>query len=211
MTGLMRVGNGALGRFTFCFLAGNLAWACASAPPKPAASAPAPEDAAAYYPLSTGWKWAYDLEKDGDKILAIYTVLENGADGAVILAGEEHINYALTPEGVARRENGRPTDFVLKNPVRMGAEWVVSDGKAKIIAAGAAVTVAAGTFQNCVTVEETRVNPPRIVRTTFAAGIGPVTLEYQLQDPATGQFQIAMRASLRGVTKPGEDPLGAKK
>ena len=34
-------------------------------------------NAADYYPLMSGWKWAYDVEKDGMNILAIY-VSSNG-------------------------------------------------------------------------------------------------------------------------------------
>ncbi len=189
-------------------LAGALTLGCAAAPPKPNSVSAPPESALAYYPLAVGWKWAYDLEKDGQQILAIYSVLESNADGAIILIGDEHLAYSVSPEGIARRENDRAADFILKSPVTAGAQWAIADGKARILSVGETVTVAAGTFTNCATVEEVRLNPNRLVRTTFAAGIGPISLEYQINDPATGQLQIAMRASLRGVTKPGEDPLG---
>jgi hypothetical protein len=38
-----------------------------------------------------------------------------------------------------------------------------------------------------------------------------VALEVQVQDATSGQFHVALRGNLRGVTKPGEDPLGPEK
>ena len=58
-----------------------------------------------------------------------------------------------------------------------------------------------------VIVEENRRNPARLVRTTYAAGVGPVSIEYLVHEPTTGRFDTALRASLRGVTRPGQDPL----
>jgi hypothetical protein len=67
--------------------------------------------------------------------------------------------------------------------------------------------VPAGRYDGCIVVEESRLDPPRLVRTTYAPGIGPVAIEYLVHDPATAQFQTALRASLRGATPPGKDPL----
>src|SRR5689334_23181988 len=36
--------------------------------------------AADLYPLEPGWKWAYDLVKDGQNMLALYSVLERSGD-----------------------------------------------------------------------------------------------------------------------------------
>src|SRR5213592_2747442 len=62
-----------------------LALGCASAPSS-SPSGPAarrPESAADYYPLEPGWKWAYDLERNGEHMLAVYQVLERLPDGAI--------------------------------------------------------------------------------------------------------------------------------
>jgi hypothetical protein len=183
---------------------------CASTTTTKAPAAVAQKDlrAADYYPLEPGWRWAYDLEKDGDKMLAVYSVLERTADTATIQAGDDRLTYAITPEGIAQKDGPTVGDFVLKNPPLMGGEWPVQGGTAKVVAAGQQVTVAAGKFDNCVVVEVTRSDPVRIARTTFAAGVGPIALEFQVQDG--GKFVTVTKASLRAVTKPGEDPLGAK-
>jgi hypothetical protein len=182
------------------------AGACASGG-SPGASAPRKNlTAADYYPLASGWKWAYDVEKDGMNILATYVVLERNGDVAAVQAGDERLTYAVTAEGVAQKDDGAVGDYVIKNPLTLGAEWPVSGGRAKIVAIDQQITVEpAGTFGGCVVVEVTRTDPMRIARTTYAPDIGPVALELQVQD---GQrFVTNTRARLRAVTKPGEDSL----
>jgi hypothetical protein len=171
---------------------------------------PPPEDAAAYYPLSPGFKWAYKVEreKSGDSVLATYAVLERLGETAIVQAGDDRLSYAVLPAGIARREGLNVGDFLLKNPVRVGTTWPLANGEAKVVAVGRTVTVAAGTFPACATIEESRTDPQRLVRTVYAAGVGPILLEVQVHDPATGQFRTEMRAALLGVTRPGEDPLG---
>ncbi|HEY2728875.1 MAG TPA: hypothetical protein VGK52_02980, partial [Polyangia bacterium] len=73
--------------------------------------------AADYYPLAEGWKWAYDLEKDGQKILAVYAVTERTPEGATIQAGPERIDYAVSSEGIAQADASGIGDYVLKNPL----------------------------------------------------------------------------------------------
>lgn len=183
---------------------------CATSPSvsKPAAGPP-PEDARAYYPLSAGWRWAYELEKGGERILATYAVDEVAGDTVIMVAGDERLLYAVLPEGVARKDGLAVSDYVVKSPVRAGATWPLSGGVARVTAVGQTVTVPAGTFVNCAVVEEERTNPSRVIRTTFGPQVGPVAVEYQIHDAATGKFETALRATLLGVTRPGEDPLGA--
>jgi hypothetical protein len=188
------------------------AWlGCATAGPAAAPAAPAappPEDAAAYYPLVPGWKWAYTVERQGDTLLATYAVLERMGETAIVQSGEERLVYVVLPEGVAHRKGLDVGDFLIKTPVRAGATWQVGGGEAKVVSIGRTVTVPGGTFPGCATVEENRADPQRVVRTVYAAGVGPVMLEVQVHDPATGRFVTETRAQLVGVTRPGQDPLG---
>src|SRR5688572_1236792 len=147
-----------------------------------AASAGQPtEDARQYYPLETGWRWAYDVEKGGERILAIYAVIERQGDSAVLQAGEERISYLLLPDGIARRAKTKEMpqgDYLLRTPIRAGASWPIEGGTATVAAAGLTVTVPGGTYQGCAVVEESRSEPTRLVRTTYAPGAGPVLIEY---------------------------------
>jgi hypothetical protein len=184
---------------------------CATArPPEgPAAAASTvPEDPSAYFPLMPGWKWAYRVDKGGDSLLATYAVVERTGNDATVQGGEERLIYAVLPDGIARRQGASLADYLLKRPVRTGTTWPLAQGEAKVVAAGRTVTVPAGAFRSCATVEESRTDPARVVRTVYAAGVGPIMLEVQVHDPATGQFVTDTRASLVGLTRPGEDPLG---
>jgi hypothetical protein len=186
----------------------SLGCATAGTAPPAAPAAPPPEEAAAYYPLAPGWKWAYTIERGEDRMLATYAVLERIAETAIVKAGEERLTYVVMPDGVARREGLNVGDYLLKSPVRAGASWPIAGGEARVVSVGRTLTVPGGTFPACATVEENRSNPQRVVRTVYAAGVGPVMLEVQVHDPATGQFVTETRAQLLGVTRPGEDPLG---
>lgn len=188
----------------------SLTGGCASSPSAvPGAAATKPRVAADYYPLDAGWKWAYDLERQGDHMLAVYSVLERTPESAIVQAGEERLEYAVTAAGVAQKEGVTVGDFVLKNPIMLGAEWTVFAGKAKITSVTEHVSGASGAYQDCVVVETLRSEPTRLSRTTYAPGVGPVAIEVQVQ--SGGRFVTTLRASLRGATRPGEDPLAIDK
>ncbi len=161
--------------------------------------------AADFYPLAPGWKWAYDVEKDGINILATYAVLERTGDVAVVQAGDDRLTYAVMPEGIAQKDGGMLGDFVIKNPVAPGAEWAVEGGRAHIASVTADFKLDSGEhYLGCIVVEVTRADPVRVTRTTFAPDLGPVMLEMQVQDGA--RFTTVTRARLRAVTRPGDAP-----
>jgi hypothetical protein len=45
------------------------------------------------------------------------------------------------------------------------------------------------------------------VRTIYAPGTGPISIEFLVLDLGSGRMEPALRAALRGVTAPGTDPL----
>jgi len=159
--------------------------------------------AADFYPLVPGWKWAYDVEKDGVNILATYAVAERTGDVAVVLAGDQRLTYAITPEGIAQKDGGMLGDYVIKNPVSAGAEWPVEGGRAHLASVTADFKLDSGErYLGCIVVEVTRTDPVRVTRTTFAPDLGPVLLEMQVQDGT--KFTTVTRARLRAVTRPGD-------
>jgi len=206
----VRRGRGHLHAAAPCLLAMALAGGCATAPGgEGGAVPPQPKNlkAADYYPLTPGWRWAYDVEKDGQKMLALYAVLERTPDTAIVQAGDERLTYAVDPQGVAQREGMMLGDFVIKDPVAVGTEWAVVGGRAKIVSVTEQVTTMAGKFSWCAVVEVSRSSPTRVVRTTFAPEVGPVVIEVLVQ--SGGGLVAVTRATLRAVTRPGEDPLTA--
>ena len=180
--------------------------ACAASGGAPAAVGPrAGATATDYYPLADGWKWAFDVEQDGMNILATYVVLERREGIAVVQAGDEKLTYVVTPDGVAQFEGNAIGDYVIRNPIKQGAEWAVAGGRARIASANEEVNIdSLGRYAGCVVVEVTRTDPARVTRTVFAPDLGPVALEMQVQEGT--KFVTKARARLRAVTKPG-DPL----
>ena len=191
--------------FAFVALCALFTSACATKPPAASAEVAKARTASDYYPMDAGWKWAYDLERQGDHMLAVYAVLERTPDAAIVQAGEERLEYAVTPQGIAQKEGVTVGDFVLKNPIMLGAEWNVFAGKAKITSVTAHVSGPSGEYNDCVVIETLRSDPTRLSRTTYAPGVGPVVIEVQVQ--SGGQFVTTLRANLRGATRPGQDPL----
>ncbi len=196
-----------------------LVLSCAGTPARPPATGgPPPEDARQYYPLEPGWRWAYDVERGSEggaeQILAVYSVKERSGTTAVLEAGGETIRYEVLEAGIARLaaapeadKRAGAQDFLLRSPIRAGARWPIADGTATVTAVGRSVTVPAGTFANCVTIEEAKDTPPRLIRTTYAPAVGPVMIDSLVQIPGRGVYESNLRAVLRGVTRPGEDPL----
>lgn len=150
------------------------------------------------------------MEKEGETLLATYAVLEHLGDTVILQAGEDRIAYAMVTGGIARRRGLELGDFLLKTPVREGTSWPIEGGQAKVVAVGETVEGPAGVFHNVAVVEESRTSPVRLLRTAYAPGVGPVAIGYQVHNPATGRFEQALRATLRGYSRPGQDPLGAR-
>lgn len=182
---------------------------CATQAPGASAEPTKPRLAGDYYPLDAGWKWAYDLERQGENMLAVYAVLERTPDTAIVQAGDERLAYAVTRDGVAQKEGVIVGDFLLKNPIMVGAEWNVFAGKARITSVSQTATTPTGDYKDCVVVETLRSDPTRLSRTTYAPGVGPVVIEVQVE--SQGRFVTTMRASLRGATRPGQDPMASVK
>src|SRR6185436_10779338 len=80
---------------------------CATASSGGATGGPPPEDAVAYYPFSTGWKWAYDVERDGQTMLATTAVSERRGDTAIVQSGDQRLSYEVSREGISRCEGLR--------------------------------------------------------------------------------------------------------
>jgi hypothetical protein len=157
--------------------------------------------AADYYPLTPGWKWAYDVEHEGQSVLATYAVVDRTGDVATVQAGDDRLTYAVSAQGISQADAGISGDFVIKNPIAQGAEWPVTGGQARIVSVNADFKLDSGEhYLGCIVVEVTRTEPVRIARTTFAPDLGPVALEMQVQDGP--KFVTTTRARLRAVTRP---------
>jgi hypothetical protein len=184
-------------------LAGLLTLAgCATGKPSPD-RAQAPSTAAIdYYPLLPSWGWAYQVERDGVEVLAVYSVVEAQKDLAVVKNGDDRISYALMPDGIARREGPVTGDYLLRTPVVAGKEWPVTDGTAKVVEVEKSVALPSGSYAHCLVVEEVRQSPSRITRTTYCQGVGPVEIEVSVFDPMKQSFGVVAHARLMSFSHP---------
>ena len=162
-----------------------------------------------YYPLLPSWGWAYEVESEGRKVLALYSVVESRGNVAVIKNGDDRIEYLIEPDGIARREGSQPGDYPLKIPVRKGAAWPVADGLATVVEAGRTISRPSGTYHDCAVVEEVRGTPNRVTRTTYCKGAGPIEIEMRVFNPMTKDYETIVRATIMSVTRP-EDVVKAE-
>jgi hypothetical protein len=175
---------------------------CASAPAKPPARTSL--TALDYYPLLPGWGWAYEIEQAGTTVLSLYAVSERRPDRALIKHGEETIAYAILADGIAHREGDLIGDYILKLPIEQGSSWPVTDGTATLVEVGKTVTLPAGTFRDCIIVEEVRRAPNRVTRTTCCRDAGPVELEMRVFSPLKQAYELHTRAHIMSVSRPEE-------
>jgi hypothetical protein len=148
------------------------------------------------------------VNQDGEAILATFAVTLREGARAVVAGGDQLLEYEVTPDGILRpNPSGGMADYVLKAPLSADATWPVNGGQAKIVGWDETIETPAGKFEGCVTVQEVRDNPDRRTRTTYAAGVGPIIIEFSAMD-MSGLHST--KARLRGYTRPGEDPLASR-
>jgi hypothetical protein len=161
--------------------------------------------AADYFPLDSGWKWAYSVWENGVKTRMLHAVLERQGDVAVVQEGGERITHEVTPEGIAEKDGDKRGDYIIKNPLRVGTEWEVEGGRARIAAVnGKFASPRVGRYEGCVLIAVTRTDPTRVTQTLFAPYLGPVLIDIQAADGK--EFLTIAQAQLVGVTRPGDAP-----
>ncbi len=84
------------------------------------------------------------------------------------------INRKFQPQPQAEPNGDAGPAFVLKRPLRIGTVWENGDGRYEITALGQAVTVPAGTFEDCVEVMHWSRGGKVIVISLYAPGVGVV-------------------------------------
>ncbi len=174
-------------------LAGCVA-ACGAATPKPRS---APDlSPASLYPLGAGYAWSYDVDTgDGQSTLAVARVIRFQDGMAEVVTGADGVmHYVLRPDGIARAASG----YLLKAPVELGASWSSGEGtSARVTAMHEQLRSAAGSFSECVVVEEQNTGSGQHITTTYCPGVGPAQVVSEMQ--VRGQ-NLRVTARLRGYT-----------
>ena len=107
----------------------------------------------------------------------------------------------ITADGIQYVAGG----WVLRAPVAEGAEWEAMGGRtARVTDLDATVEVFAGTYEHCVTIEETGGEDGRVVRTTYCPQVGPVVISSSMDTELTMR-SVSTEARLRSYDPGGGD------
>jgi hypothetical protein len=149
---------------------------------------------ATLYPLRVGAAWSYDVDSgDGEMLLATTRVLRVQDGLAEVSSGQASLRYRLRPDGL---ERGEPGGYLLKPPFAQNASWASGpDSVARIVALDQFVATAAGSFGQCVVVEEHNAGSGQTVTTTYCPGVGPARVVSQMQ---VRGHPLRVTATLRG-------------
>lgn len=155
-----------------------------------------PFDPHRLYPLAEGHVWSYNVDTGtGEPTLAITRVISHVGTRIEVSSGGDPVVYEIRDEGIFRP--GTAT-WLLRAPVREGAEWPSSGGMvARVTSTQATVETPAGSFEGCVRVEESGGEGDRYVQTVYCPGIGPVYLESRMT-LTTSEMPVRVIAQMLG-------------
>jgi hypothetical protein len=167
--------------------------ACGGAAQHP--QTPADLSVASLYPLAAGYAWSYDVDSgDGQSVLAVMRVarMEDGV-AEVTTGAPAALRYAVQPDGITHADTG---GHLLLAPIAAGATWASGlQTTARVTALHTRLVTPAGTFSECVVVEEANSNSGQRITTTYCPGVGPAQVISEMT--VRGQV-LRVQATLRG-------------
>lgn len=128
------------------------------------------------YPLDAGRSWTFQVARPGVPGTTTTVTRVDGVDGkrVTLRSATLQYTYEIRVDGIYRLRQGA---YLLRAPISADATWPGPfGGHDRVTAFEKKVTVPAGTFENCVVVDETV--PAARIRLvhTFCPGVGPVRL-----------------------------------
>jgi hypothetical protein len=155
-----------------------------------------PLEPAEYYPLAVGNSWKYSANMLGDHSEDTITITRSEFGWFV----DDH-KSRLTVDAYGLRDDKR---YLIRTPLEVGKGWtsqvsVQSVERAKIVDTDEAVTVLAGAFDHCLTVETTNRQDDTktlIMRMTFAPHVGIVRIQTSMdaEGKVTPQASVELMA-----------------
>jgi hypothetical protein len=159
--------------------------ACAA--PAPEAKAPPPPPSSGvlrYMPLQDGTVFSYETstQPSGEKGLLVLEVRRPRPELAELVVAGRVRRLEVTEAALAHVTGG----FLLKEPLRQGAEWKGDFGRVVVTNAERSVTVPAGEFVDCLeTVEEvSNAEGSKKTTTAYCPGIGIALRETEAEQEA---------------------------
>ncbi len=132
-----------------------------------------PRGAEAYFPLSEGTAWSYDVDDGVGTVLAISRVeSRSGRRANVVDPAGIVVPYEVRDDGIFRPDKGV---YLLREPLTRGASWSSTAGMtATITAVDRVVETPAGRFERCLEVVQEGGEQGLRITTTYCPNVGPV-------------------------------------
>jgi hypothetical protein len=135
---------------------------------------------ASLYPLHVGSAWSYDVDSgDGQPVLATVRVRDVQAGVVEVQTGRAIQRFVVRGDGIARVGQA---GLLLTAPLRINGSWTSApDTEARIVQQHVRFTAPAGTFEECLVVEERNARSGQRVMTTYCPGVGPARVISQME------------------------------
>jgi len=158
-----------------------------------------------YFPAVVDAQWVYQLvvsESSKDTLQLLQTrINEVTADRIAVMSGSSPVLYMVANDGLIKAKSG---NYFLKYPLTPGNRWPITlggvAGEAVIVANDQSITTAAGTFEDCLLVEERPGGDPVVLRTWYAPGVGVVRMQTAII--VDGKEYVHEQADLHSYTRP---------
>jgi hypothetical protein len=149
---------------------------------------------ATLYPLLPGSAWSYDVDSGDGQTLLATTRVARVQDGAVeVTSGQAVLRYQLRADGI---ERAGQQGYLLKAPFALDASWPSGpDTVARIVGLHQQLATAAGSFEECVVVQENNASSGQRITTTYCPGVGPARVVSEMEVRGHG---LRVIATLRG-------------
>ncbi|MCB9585614.1 MAG: hypothetical protein H6718_09460 [Polyangiaceae bacterium] len=179
------------------------------APPVPPKAEVADTEVARYLPLPNDFVYTYDTYSDGQRIGSLWIQVSHVRDERVDLKiGSRVTHLELAREGVRDIGGG----WVLKAPLKVGAEFAGKNGRVRITQMDVAIETAAGSFKGCLETQEEAggAEAQSRVTTLYCPDVGITRIDIMTQE---GNELVEERAVLRSFNKRvdinslGDEPL----
>ena len=148
------------------------------------------------YPLVLDNAWSYDVDTGyPPTTLGITRVQSVDGDRVEVRTGDTVVQYELSSDGI----RVPPEDvWLVRAPLRVGATWPARGGRtATLVAVDASAQTPAGTFGDCVEVNERGGELDLEVRTIYCPGVGPVLVASTMRSNVS-ERSMTVTAILRG-------------
>jgi hypothetical protein len=142
-----------------------------------------------YFPLYDGHIFQYTVQGQDGRPGFLITKVARDEASATLTSGDRVTHLTVRGDGIYN-DSGY---YLLKLPLKVGAEWSGQRGIIAVVRAGQSVKTGAGEFVDCIVTREVTQGTVEIrtVETTFCPNVGLVRLEVQALGEELTEVELA--------------------